>query len=53
MTVALPRDGRPPESWRVAPPEKRGVDSHVPETLRAFGADPDVKLNGILVARHG
>ena len=52
-TVAYQRDYWPTQGWRTAPPEAHGLRSSLPATLRAFGDDPDAKLNGVLVARHG
>src|SRR5688572_27820200 len=47
------RDYWPTQAWRAAPPEAQGIQADLSGQLRAFGDDPDAKLNGIVVVRRG
>src|SRR5438132_5719040 len=51
--VAHQRDYWPTQRWRAAQPETQGMHAGLPGNLRAFGEDPDSKLNGIVIVRHG
>jgi CubicO group peptidase (beta-lactamase class C family) len=51
--VAHQRDYWPTHVWRAAEPETQGLHPSLPSRLRAFGKDPDSKLNGVVVVRHG
>jgi CubicO group peptidase (beta-lactamase class C family) len=53
QAVARERDYWPTREWRRDQPEAHGMDGHLPGHLRAFGDDPESRLNGIVVARHG
>src|SRR5688572_4505527 len=52
-TVESQRDYWPTKAWRTALPETHGLHADLPQRLRAFGEDPEAKLNGIVVVRHG